>query len=142
MCIVYSHPSRWMTTEAIFGGHKLPKINHVSSKASYFRWHKTYFPIPGCHSVFCHSHSPIPTLSFSFPLHANSIFILTCIPRLAKIKLKKHKCGPNGIRTCDPSHSRLPAATPCSVIPIPPSPHCLSHSPSHNLISIPTCIPA
>jgi hypothetical protein len=51
--------------------------------------------------VFCHSHYPLPTLSFSFPLPANPIPIPTCIPRLAKIKLKKHKCGPNGIRTCD-----------------------------------------
>jgi hypothetical protein len=46
-------------------------------------------PILGCH---CLSHSPLPT---------NLILILTCIPCLAKIKLKKHKCGPNGIRTCD-----------------------------------------
>jgi hypothetical protein len=58
-------------------------------------------PIPGCHSVFCHSHYPLPALSFSFPLPANPIHIPTCIPRLAKIKLKKHKCGSNGIRTCD-----------------------------------------
>jgi hypothetical protein len=60
--------------------------------------------------VFCHSHSflpakliPIPVchyLSHS-PLPANLIPIPTCIPRLAKIKLKKHKCGHNGIRTCD-----------------------------------------
>jgi hypothetical protein len=46
-------------------------------------------PIPVCH---CLSHSPLP---------ANLIPISTCIPRLAKIKLKKHKCGHNGIRTCD-----------------------------------------
>jgi hypothetical protein len=58
-------------------------------------------PIPGCHSVFCHSHSSLPALSFSFPLPAKLIHILTCISRLAKIKLKKHKCGPNGIRTHD-----------------------------------------
>jgi hypothetical protein len=38
---------------------------------------------------------------FSFPLPANYILIPTCIPCLAKIKLKKHKCGSNGIRTCD-----------------------------------------
>jgi hypothetical protein len=82
-------------------------------------------------AVFCHSHSrtvflilPSPQSSFSFtfpavipcsaipitpsphclshsPLPANLILIPTCIPRLAKIKLKKHKCGSNGIRTCD-----------------------------------------
>jgi hypothetical protein len=49
-------------------------------------------PIPVCH---CLTHSPLP---------ANPITIPTCIPRLAKIKLKKHKCGHNGIRTCDLSN--------------------------------------
>jgi hypothetical protein len=46
-------------------------------------------PIPCSASVmsfpFCLSHSLLP---------ANPISIPTCIPRLAKIKLKKHKCGP------------------------------------------------
>jgi hypothetical protein len=65
-------------------------------------------PILGCHSVFCQcSVIPIPPsphcLSHS-SLPANLILIPTCIPRLAKIKLKKHKCGPNGIRTCDLSN--------------------------------------
>jgi hypothetical protein len=40
----------------------------------------------------CLSHSALP---------ANLIPIPTCIPRLAKIKLKKHKCGSNGIRIYD-----------------------------------------
>jgi hypothetical protein len=87
-------------------------------------------PIPGCHSVFCHSHSPIPipgcnsvlchshsrlqfcVMSFPFrpprtvfliPPPTKLILILMCIPHLAKIKLKKHKYGPNRIRTHDPS---------------------------------------
>jgi hypothetical protein len=57
-------------------------------------------PIPGCHSVFCHSHYPSPHCISHSPLPANLIHIPTCIPRLAKIKLKKHKCGFNGIQTC------------------------------------------
>jgi hypothetical protein len=72
----------------------------------------------------CLSHSLLPALSFSFSpprkAHSNSYsrlpfhllhclshsplpanLIPTCIPRLAKIKLKKHKRGSNGIRTCN-----------------------------------------
>jgi hypothetical protein len=60
-----------------------------------------HIPILGYHSVFWLSHYPLLALSFSFPLPANHIPIPTCIPRLAKIKLKKHKCGSNGIQTCD-----------------------------------------
>jgi hypothetical protein len=61
----------------------------------------------------CLSHSPLPAkpcLSHS-PLPANLILILipTCIPCLAKIKLKKHKCGSNGIRTCDLSSKCAPS---------------------------------
>jgi hypothetical protein len=48
--------------------------------------------IPITLSPHCLSHSPLP---------ANLIPIPTCIPRLAKIKLKKHKCGPNRVQTCD-----------------------------------------
>jgi hypothetical protein len=59
------------------------------------------FSPPRCHFVFCHSHYPSPhCLSYS-PFPANLILIPTCIPRLAKIKLKKHKYGSNGIQTCD-----------------------------------------
>jgi hypothetical protein len=53
-----------------------------------------FIPIPNC--VLTRFSFPIvslPALSFSFPLSAKLIPIPTCIPRLAKIKLKKHKCG-------------------------------------------------
>jgi hypothetical protein len=53
-------------------------------------------PIPGCHSVFCP-----PRSVFLIPTLTKLILIPTCIPRLAKIKLKKYKCGSNGIQTRD-----------------------------------------
>jgi hypothetical protein len=55
------------------------------------------------HSVFCHSHSSSRQCHSHSHLPAKLILIPTCIPRPAKIKLKKHKCDPNGIRTRDPS---------------------------------------
>jgi hypothetical protein len=44
-------------------------------------------PFPSLFSVFCLSHSPSPHNPFS----CSAILILTHIPRLAKIKLKKYK---------------------------------------------------
>jgi hypothetical protein len=49
--------------------------------------------------LFCHSHYPSSHCLSHSPLPANLIPIPTCISRLAKIKLKKHKCGSNGIQT-------------------------------------------
>jgi hypothetical protein len=58
------------------------------------------FPFPFLAVIPCSA----SVLSFPLPpppLPANPIPIPTCIPCLAKIKLKKQKCGPNGIQTCD-----------------------------------------
>jgi hypothetical protein len=64
------------------------------------------FPFPPPRKA--HSHSrlspPSPHCLSHSSLPANLIPIPTCIPCLAKIKLKKHKYGPNGIRTCDLSN--------------------------------------
>jgi hypothetical protein len=67
------------------------------------------FPIPPPRKAHSHSWLPFCVLPNPFPpsrkAHSHSPLpakpILTCIPRLAKIKLKKHKCGPNEIQTCD-----------------------------------------
>jgi hypothetical protein len=63
------------------------------------------------HKAYSHSHvHPTPSYSFRpprsdflIPTLTKLIPIPTCIPRLAKIKLKKHKCGSNRIQTRDPS---------------------------------------
>jgi hypothetical protein len=58
-------------------------------------------PIPGSASVLPFPLPPPPHCLSHSALPANLIPIPTCIPRLAKIKLKKHKCGSNGIRIYD-----------------------------------------
>ena len=65
------------------------------------------FPFPHSHSrlQFCVMSFPFrpPRTVFLIPPPTKLILILMCIPHLAKIKLKKHKYGPNRIRTHDPS---------------------------------------
>jgi hypothetical protein len=59
------------------------------------------FPVAIPYSVI-----PIPPLRtvFLIPPPTKLILIHMYIPRLAKIKLKKHKYGPNGIQTRNPSN--------------------------------------
>ncbi|PWZ07372.1 hypothetical protein Zm00014a_016354, partial [Zea mays] len=51
-----------------------------------------------------------PVLSFSFSLPAKPIAIPTCIPRLAKIKLKNTN-GPRGFEPATPQANILVATT-------------------------------
>jgi hypothetical protein len=61
--------------------------------------------------VFCHSHYPLPTLSFSFPIPANLIPIPTCISGLTKIKLKNTNVAPMGFEPATSQANMLVATT-------------------------------